>query len=58
MEGIYALSDKLRPLQDLRVSISGGVHFDLVGTVQSHPIQLTHSVKPFYLSCETVLPIK
>ena len=33
VEGIYALSDKLRPLQDLRVSISGGVHFDLVKRV-------------------------
>ena len=33
IEGIYALSDKLRPLQDLRVSISGGVHFDLVKRV-------------------------
>ena len=33
VEGIYALSDKLRPLQDLRISISGGVHFDLVKRV-------------------------
>jgi|TARA_B100001142_G_scaffold40454_1_gene36028 uridine kinase len=33
VEGIYALSDRLRPLQDLRVSISGGVHFDLVKRV-------------------------
>lgn len=33
IEGIYALNDKLRPLQDLRVSISGGVHFDLVKRV-------------------------
>jgi hypothetical protein len=30
IEGIYALSDKLKPLLDLRVSITGGVHFDLV----------------------------
>ncbi|KXZ47707.1 hypothetical protein GPECTOR_33g589 [Gonium pectorale] len=30
VEGIYALSERLRPLMDLRVSITGGVHFDLV----------------------------
>jgi hypothetical protein len=33
IEGIYALSDRLRPLLDLRVSITGGVHFDLVKRV-------------------------
>ncbi|KAK9135405.1 hypothetical protein Syun_014735 [Stephania yunnanensis] len=33
IEGIYALSEKLRPLLDLRVSIIGGVHFDLVKRV-------------------------
>ncbi|KAK9091024.1 hypothetical protein Sjap_024201 [Stephania japonica] len=33
IEGIYALSEKLRPLLDLRVSITGGVHFDLVKRV-------------------------
>uniref|UniRef100_A0A7S0S2Q8 CYTH domain-containing protein n=1 Tax=Chlamydomonas leiostraca TaxID=1034604 RepID=A0A7S0S2Q8_9CHLO len=33
LEGIYALSDKLKPLLDLRVSIAGGVHFDLVKRV-------------------------
>lgn len=33
IEGIYALSDKLRPLLDLRVSVTGGVHFDLVKRV-------------------------
>ncbi|GIM08861.1 hypothetical protein Vretimale_12820 [Volvox reticuliferus] len=33
LEGIYALSDRLRPLMDLRVSITGGVHFDLVKRV-------------------------
>ena len=33
VEGIYALSDRLRPLLDLRVSITGGVHFDLVKRV-------------------------
>lgn len=33
VEGIYALSSKLRDLLDLRVSIKGGVHFDLVKRV-------------------------
>ena len=33
IEGIYALSDKLRPVLDLRVSVTGGVHFDLVKRV-------------------------
>lgn len=33
VEGIYALSARLRPLLDLRVSIRGGVHFDLVKRV-------------------------
>jgi len=33
IEGIYALSEQLRPLLDLRVSITGGVHLDLVKRV-------------------------
>ncbi|KAG9153673.1 hypothetical protein Leryth_008578 [Lithospermum erythrorhizon] len=33
VEGIYALSEKLRPLLDLKVSVRGGVHFDLVKRV-------------------------
>ncbi|KAG2653365.1 hypothetical protein PVAP13_1NG452700 [Panicum virgatum] len=33
IEGIYALSEKLRPVMDLRVSVTGGVHFDLVKRV-------------------------
>jgi uridine kinase len=33
LEGIYALSDRLRDLLDLKVSITGGVHFDLVKRV-------------------------
>ncbi|KMT08358.1 hypothetical protein BVRB_6g140410 isoform A [Beta vulgaris subsp. vulgaris] len=33
IEGIYALSDELRPLLDLRVSVTGGVHNDLVKRV-------------------------
>ncbi|XWS34261.1 hypothetical protein CRYUN_Cryun21dG0025200 [Craigia yunnanensis] len=30
IEGIYALSEKLQPMLDLRLSVTGGVHFDLV----------------------------
>ena len=37
IEGIYALSARLRPLLDLRVSIAGGVHFDLVKRVLRVP---------------------
>ena len=33
VEGIYALSSRLQDLLDLRVSIKGGVHFDLVKRV-------------------------
>ncbi|KAK9114525.1 hypothetical protein Syun_021322 [Stephania yunnanensis] len=33
IECIYALSEELRPILDLRVSITGGVHFDLVKRV-------------------------
>lgn len=33
IEGIYAVSERLRPLLDLRVSVTGGVHFDLVKRV-------------------------
>ena len=33
IEGIYALSEKLRPLLDMRVAVRGGVHFDLVKRV-------------------------
>ncbi|EPS73390.1 hypothetical protein M569_01362 [Genlisea aurea] len=33
IEGIYGLSEKLRPLLDIRVSVTGGVHFDLVKRV-------------------------
>lgn len=33
LEGIYALSHRVRPHLDLRVSITGGVHFDLVKRV-------------------------
>ena len=33
LEGIYALSHRVSPMLDLRVSITGGVHFDLVKRV-------------------------
>ncbi|XP_072964534.1 inorganic pyrophosphatase TTM2-like [Typha angustifolia] len=33
IEGIYALSERLRPVLDLRISVTGGVHFDLVKRV-------------------------
>ncbi|KAG2667200.1 hypothetical protein I3760_15G101100 [Carya illinoinensis] len=33
IEGIFALSERLRPMLDLRVSVTGGVHFDLVKRV-------------------------
>ena len=33
IEGIYALSARVRPHLDLRVSVTGGVHFDLVKRV-------------------------
>lgn len=33
IEGIYALNEKLRPFLDLRISVNGGVHFDLVKRV-------------------------
>lgn len=59
VEGIYALSQRLHPMLDLRVSVAGGVHFDLVkrvmrdvhrsgqdpeGIVQ----QITETVYPMY----------
>ncbi|XP_010537424.1 PREDICTED: uridine-cytidine kinase C [Tarenaya hassleriana] len=58
LEGIYALSEKLRPLLDLRVSITGGVHFDLVKRVLRDiqragqaPEEIIHQVS------ETVYPM-
>ncbi|KAJ9709503.1 hypothetical protein PVL29_001131 [Vitis rotundifolia] len=33
IEGIHALSERMRPLLDLRVSVTGGIHFDLVKRV-------------------------
>lgn len=57
IEGIYALSERLRPLLDLRVSITGGVHFDLVKRVLrdiqragQEPEEIIHQIS------ETVTP--
>ncbi|CAN6447915.1 unnamed protein product [Victoria cruziana] len=58
IEGIYALSEKLRPFLDLRVSITGGVHFDLVKRVlrdiqraSQEPEEIIHQIS------ETVYPM-
>lgn len=58
IEGIYALSERLRPLLDLRVSITGGVHFDLVKRVLrdiqrvgQEPEEIIHQIS------ETVFPM-
>ncbi|XP_010672495.2 inorganic pyrophosphatase TTM1 [Beta vulgaris subsp. vulgaris] len=58
IEGIYALSEKLRPFLDLRVSITGGVHFDLVKRVLrdiqrvgQDPEEIIHQIS------ETVYPM-
>ncbi|XP_015074743.1 inorganic pyrophosphatase TTM2-like [Solanum pennellii] len=58
IEGIYALSEKLRPFLDLRVSVTGGVHFDLVKRVLrdiqragQEPSEIIHQIS------ETVYPM-
>ncbi|XP_047341980.1 inorganic pyrophosphatase TTM2-like [Impatiens glandulifera] len=58
IEGIYALSEKLQPLLDLRVSVTGGVHFDLVKRVLrdiqragQEPQEIIHQIS------ETVYPM-
>ncbi|KAK3222710.1 hypothetical protein Dsin_009735 [Dipteronia sinensis] len=58
IEGIYALSEKLRPVLDLRVSVTGGVHFDLVKRVlrdiqraDQEPEEIIHQIS------ETVYPM-
>lgn len=58
IEGIYALSEKLRHLLDLRVSVTGGVHFDLVKRVLrdiqragQEPEEIIHQIS------ETVYPM-
>lgn len=58
IEGIYALSEQLRPFLDLRVSVTGGVHFDLVKRVLrdiqragQEPEEIIHQIS------ETVYPM-
>ncbi|KAJ9677153.1 hypothetical protein PVL29_022249 [Vitis rotundifolia] len=58
IEGIYALSERLRPLLDLRVSVTGGIHFDLVKRVLrdiqragQEPEEIIHQIS------ETVYPM-
>ncbi|XP_068641511.1 inorganic pyrophosphatase TTM2 [Aristolochia californica] len=58
IEGIYALSERLRPVLDLRVSVTGGVHFDLVKRVLrdiqragQEPEEIIHQIS------ETVYPM-
>ncbi|GMJ09596.1 triphosphate tunnel metalloenzyme 2 [Hibiscus trionum] len=58
IEGIYALSEKLRPMLDLRVSVTGGIHFDLVKRVLrdiqragQEPEEIIHQIS------ETVYPM-
>ncbi|KAG9448663.1 hypothetical protein H6P81_008628 [Aristolochia fimbriata] len=58
IEGIYALSEKLRNVVDLRVSVTGGVHFDLVKRVLrdiqragQEPEEIIHQIS------ETVYPM-
>lgn len=35
VEGIYALNSRLAPLLDLKVAVTGGIHFDLVKRVRT-----------------------
>ncbi|KAJ1404931.1 P-loop containing nucleoside triphosphate hydrolase [Sesbania bispinosa] len=58
IEGTYALSERLRPLLDLRVSVTGGIHFDLVKRVirdiqraGKEPEEIIHQIS------ETVYPM-
>lgn len=58
IEGIYALSEKLRPLLDLRVSVTGGVHFDLVKRVLrdiqragQEPEEIIHQISETVFHC-------
>ncbi|KAL7611209.1 hypothetical protein Lser_V15G13412 [Lactuca serriola] len=58
IEGIYALSEKLRPLLDLRVSVTGGVHFDLVKRVLRDIQRAGQEPKEIiYQISETVYPM-
>ncbi|KAI5419135.1 Inorganic pyrophosphatase ttm2, variant 2 [Lathyrus oleraceus] len=58
IEGIYALSERLRPLLDLRVSVTGGIHLDLIKRVirdiqraGQEPQEIIHQIS------ETVYPM-
>lgn len=64
IEGIYALSEKLRPLLDLRVSVTGGVHFDLVKRVLrdiqragQQPEEIIHQISETVLFFFPPLPL-
>ncbi|KAJ6868657.1 hypothetical protein NC651_033670 [Populus alba x Populus x berolinensis] len=65
IEGIYALSERLRPLLDLRVSVTGGVHFDLVKRVLrdiqragQEPEEIIHQISETSTRSVTVEQIK
>ncbi|XP_073226745.1 inorganic pyrophosphatase TTM2-like isoform X3 [Cicer arietinum] len=58
IEGIYALSERLRPLLNLRVSVTGGIHLDLIKRVirdiqraGQEPEEIIHQIS------ETVYPM-
>lgn len=62
IEGIYALSEKLRPFLDLRVSVTGGVHFDLVKRVLrdiqrvgQEPEEIIYQISETVRSCSYTL---
>lgn len=62
IEGIYALSEKLRPLLDLRVSVTGGVHFDLVKRVLrdiqragQEPEEIIYQISETVSSCSPII---
>lgn len=64
IEGIYALSEKLRPLLDLRVSVTGGVHFDLVKRVLrdiqrvgQEPEEIIYQISETVCSCSSMCSI-
>ncbi|XP_020573090.1 uridine-cytidine kinase C-like [Phalaenopsis equestris] len=58
IEGIYALSEKLRPVLDLRVSVTGGVHFDLVKRVLRDIQRVGHEPEEIiHQISETVYPM-
>ncbi|KAL0372550.1 UNVERIFIED_CONTAM: Inorganic pyrophosphatase TTM2 [Sesamum calycinum] len=65
IEGIYALSEKLRPFLDLRVSVTGGVHFDLVKRVLrdiqragQEPEEIIHQISETSMRDVTVKQVK